>query len=163
MYEDQCLVCAWLCSGLEIRASMDCATSHHQLGLPTRRAQYACTCTWRRDRKTLDVVRPALKPLHDCLKQVEKYDSRVCCEEQMGDEEERDDSMCLVSPHYAHATADVPQTVFARCVASPPNMSRDSPGHSVHSVDSVPYYVTTPIFFSLFPFLYSIYYYYNMQ
>ena len=39
----------------------------------------------------------------------------------------------------------------------PPNMSRDSPGHSVHSVDSVPYYVTTPIFFSLFPFLDSIY------
>jgi hypothetical protein len=34
-------------------------------------------------------------------------------------------------------------------------MSRDSPGLP----DSMPYYVTTPIFFSLFPFLYSIYYY----
>ena len=34
--------------------------------------------------------------------------------------------------------------------SSPPNMSRDSPGQSV------PYYVTAPIFLSLFPFLYFI-------
>ena len=33
--------------------------------------------------KDSDVVRPALKPLHDCLQQVEKYDSSVCSEGQV--------------------------------------------------------------------------------
>jgi len=36
-HEDQCLVCACLCSGLAIGASADCATSHRELGPPSRR------------------------------------------------------------------------------------------------------------------------------
>ena len=61
--------------------------------------------------KDSDVVRPAW-PLHDCLRQVEKYDSdssRVCSEEVVGDDEEEDGAR-LVSARHAHAAAGVPWT-----------------------------------------------------
>ena len=113
MYEDQCLVCAWLCSGLAIYASMDCATSHRQLGPPARRAQCACACTLRRHRRVPTLSGRRGITLHDCLQQLEKYDSdssSVCSEEEVGDENENEDSARLVSAHYARAAADVPRT-----------------------------------------------------
>ena len=61
--------------------------------------------------KGSDVVRSAW-PLHDCLRQVEKYDSdssRVCSEEVVGDDEEEDGAR-LVSARHAHAAAGVPWT-----------------------------------------------------
>ena len=60
--------------------------------------------------KSSDVVRRGIT-LHDCLQQVEKYDSdssSVRSEEAAGDDQEEEDGTCLVSAHYARAAADVP-------------------------------------------------------
>jgi hypothetical protein len=51
------------------------------------------------------------KPLHDCLQQVEKYDSDSSghrSESEVGNEEEG--GAQLASAHYARAAADVPRT-----------------------------------------------------
>ena len=111
MYEGQCLVCAWLCSCFAICPSMGCATSHRQLGSPARCALCACACTRGRNRRTpTSYGRREISP-HDCLQQVEKYDSDfscVCSEEEVRDED--GDGARLASTHCARAAADVPRT-----------------------------------------------------
>jgi hypothetical protein len=101
MYKDQCLVCAWLCSGLAIRASMDCVTSQRQLGPPAPpRAVRICMHSETAS-KGSDVVRPA-------------WDTRsttpILPVSAVGDDDEDEDGARLESAHYAHAAADVPRT-----------------------------------------------------